>query len=470
LPDEPPQNPTLLSELAINTAVSPSGNLLWSPRLGVSYDPSGRGATYLRGGIGLFAGRPAYNWLREGYLRTGLEVLRLACFGDDVPSFTLDPANQPVECGQPENPDPVVAYFNPAFRYPRNLKIALGVDHRLPSGFVGTVDLLYTRGVDQLDLVDANLLPQSGTASGEGGRALYGTVDPADGTTQPNRRSPEFGPVIEIRNGRGDRSYSLAAQLQKRFAQGTELSAAYTYTDARDRISNPADLAYSNLGTTPLDGSWESRNLRTSHWSIPHKVTLVATVNLPLEFRLGAIYTGQSGHPYSYIVRGDANADGVDNITGARHNDLVYVPTDASDITLADPAEYELLEAVIQQEECLATQRGRILERNSCRNPWINSLQARLTKMVPTTWGQSLQLTADLFNVLNFLDSDWGLVRSTVEDFGFQQRGGRTSLLEIVGYDTVNDRGVYRVLQPGRRRIDLEASRWRLQLSARYVF
>ena len=33
---EPPQNPDLLASLGINTAVTPSGHPLWSPRLGVS--------------------------------------------------------------------------------------------------------------------------------------------------------------------------------------------------------------------------------------------------------------------------------------------------------------------------------------------------------------------------------------------------------------------------------------------------
>ena len=50
----------LLDSLGVNTAVTPSGNLLWSPRLGFNYDVGGRGRAFLRGGVGLFAGRPIY--------------------------------------------------------------------------------------------------------------------------------------------------------------------------------------------------------------------------------------------------------------------------------------------------------------------------------------------------------------------------------------------------------------------------
>ncbi len=94
-PTTPPTNLTAARELGINTALTPSGNVLWSPRLGVNYDLSGRGTTVLRGGVGLFAGRPPYVWFRNVYRTNGIQTLGLECFGDAVPEFTLDPGNQP---------------------------------------------------------------------------------------------------------------------------------------------------------------------------------------------------------------------------------------------------------------------------------------------------------------------------------------------------------------------------------------
>ena len=469
LPDDPPQNPDLLAGLGINTAATPSGHGLWSPRVGASYDVSGRGDTFLRGGIGLFAGRPAYIWFREAHFNTGLQRLQLICTGEETPAFTLDPAAQPTGCAGIEEPVPDIAYFDRGFRFPRSLKVALGIDRRLPWNVVGTVDLLYTRGVDQFAERDINLLPPVGVAAGEGGRALYGTIDPATGTSDPGRRNPAFGPVIEMFNRSGDRSWSLAVQLQKRFVRGTVLSAAYTYTDARDRQSTPADLSYDNLAASPLDGTWERPNLRTSIYSRPHKVTLVGTFDLPLALQLGLEYTGFSGDPLTYTVLGDANADGIDNLHDhSEDNDPVYVPTGPGDITLANPDDFARLEDVIRREGCLRRQRGGLLERNSCRQPWISSLDARLTKVLPTARGQSLELSADLFNLLNFVDGDWGLIRFTSGDHD----GGlaRVPLLELVGYDEAHGRGVYNVLEPRVRQVDADGSRWRLRLSARYLF
>ena len=249
----PVRNPLLQSELGIDNTLTPSGNTLWSPRLGFSYDLGGKG--FLRGGVGVFSGRPAYHWISSVYGGTGLNASDLSCEGPDVPAFTLDPDNQPSTCGS--GAIPVVAevtYFDPSFRFPRNFRVALGTDLRLPWGMVGTVDLLYVRGMNQIYLTDVNLVP-TGAADGEGGRLLYGSLDPATGAATPNRRSADFGPVIEVRNSSGDRSYVATAQLQKRFAGGAELGVAYTYTDSKDRLSAAADLASLNIGRVNiLDG------------------------------------------------------------------------------------------------------------------------------------------------------------------------------------------------------------------------
>jgi hypothetical protein len=461
--DAPPQNPELLSALDINTARTPGGHLLWSPRIGVNYDLSGRGLTFLRGGVGLFAGRLPYFWLGNVYSDAGLELLFLGCAEGNAPPFTLDPSAQPSQCGDLEQPTPVITVFDPAFRFPRNLKIALGADTRLPWGLVGTADLLYTRGINQFAERDLNLLPSSGTSLGEGGRALYGTIDSASGVSSPSRRSESFASVAQVTNASGDRAYSLAFQLQKQLANGAQLSGSYTYTHAIDRSSNSGNFGRSLLGLSPLDASWEDLKLRTSLWSVPHKLTLFGSTDLPLDMRLGLSYIGYSGDPLTYIVQGDANADGLDNIDDVRHNDPMYVPRDSSDITLDDPADYVRLAGYIQAESCLRSQRGRLVQRYSCRGAWINRLDGRLTKLLPTRHGQSLQITVDLFNLLNFVDHDWGQVRRTTG-------GNRVSLVHLVGYDTAHSRGIYHVLDPRRNELDVDGTRWRMQLSARYTF
>jgi hypothetical protein len=455
----PVGNPLLRSELGIDNTLTPSGNTLWSPRVGFSYELGGRG--FLRGGVGLFSGRPAYHWIGSVFGFNGLDAATLFCDESVIPAFTLDPADQPTTCGDGAFVSRTeINYFDPAFRFPRNFRAALGTDLRLPWGVVGTVDLLYVRGVNQIYLTDVNLVA-TGAAAGEGGRVLYGTLDPATGEGTPNRRSDAFGPVIEIRNSSGDRSYLATAELRKRFAGGAEVGVAYTYTDSRDRLSAASDLASFNLGAINiLDGPLDHRRLANSRYSVPHKVTLIGTLDLPLKARLTLFYNGFSGTPFTYRVEGDANADGVTAFSNLELNDPVYVPRDAADITLADPGQWASLVRYIYTHSCLQEQRGRLLRRNSCRNPWVSVMNARVSKVFPTVRGQSVELIADLFNVLNFLDGDWAVRRST----------NGTAILRLVGYDPVNQRGIYVFQARDANRRDLEATRWRMQIGARYTF
>src|SRR5690606_3387929 len=106
--DNPATNEALLAELDVNTGTTPSGKVLWSPRLGFNYDISGTNETVVRGGVGIFSGRPPYVWVSNAFVNTGLEQVTLTCTGDAVPTFTVDPAAQPTAC-LPGGGEPVAA-------------------------------------------------------------------------------------------------------------------------------------------------------------------------------------------------------------------------------------------------------------------------------------------------------------------------------------------------------------------------
>ena len=175
-----------------------------------------------------------------------------------------------------------------------------------------------------------------------------------------------------------------------------------------------------------------------------------------------------SGSPYGYVINGDANADGVGG-TNREFNDLVYVPRDRDDISMfgtssaAQNAAYDSLANFIAAQSCLRNQRGQIMERNSCRNPWINRLDARLQKVVPTFAGQTMILSLDVFNLLNMIDSDWGLVKQTSAFEG-------QTLVRLRGWDNLNNRGIYSLSLPIVNRVDPNSSVWRIQLGGKYIW
>jgi len=454
-------NDALKDSLGIDTGRLPSGTPTLSPRLGINYDLHGDGRGYLRGGVGLFAGRVPYVWLASAYRDNGAQELFLVCAGARVPPF--DPVNQPTNCTSSPGPTTRLGFFDPGLKLPQTLKLALGVDHRLAGGMVGTVDLLYTRALHQFYLTDANLLGPVGVAQGEGNRTLYGTINSL-GIATAARRVPSLGQVVRISSRSADNSLSLSAQLRKRVGETLEASAFYAFTRARDQMSLVNFFTRQNLEHTPLDGTLENRALRASYFEVPHRVQLSATARLPREVRISLLYAGASGTPYTYVITGDANADGIP--LGQLTPDIVYVPADSADIVLDSAAKWGRLNNFINGEPCLRHQRGRILARNSCRNPWFGTLNARLSKGFPTAAGQSVELTADVYNVLNLVNRRWGLYRVTAPAPAWP-------MLRLRGYDTIAQRGIYEPTLPTLRDVqDLEGrwSRWLAELGIRYVF
>jgi hypothetical protein len=85
----------------------------------------------------------------------------------------------------------------------------------------------------------------------------------------------------------------------------------------------------------------------------------------------------------------------------------VYVPADAS--------EYAELFSFIDNNEYLSENKGKMSERNGARNPWRNDLDFRLVQDVPTFGFGHIQLTLDILNVLNLLDSESGWNERTAQ-------------------------------------------------------
>ncbi len=469
--NSPNTNAALLNDpnLPIDTGDFPNANILWSPRLGFNWDVTGQARTIVRGGVGVFSGRPPYVWLANSFTNTGADFIQVTCSGADTPDFTVDPAAQPTSCrtGSPTAVAGEVDYFDPNFKYPQNFRASLGFDQRLPGGFILTLDGYYAKQVNQIYLQDMNI-PQNPTTNSEG-RAVYGTFNPATGRATVTRTTSAVTSAVYHTNTSAGQTLSGTVQLAKGFSNRFQLSGAYTYSHTTDQISATSSQAFSNYQFASIGtGTIADRSVTTSAFDIPSKVTLTGTVNLPLGFDFSVFYTGYSGTPYGWMINsgpsgtsGDANGDGISG------NDLAFVPSDPSQITLSNPADYDSLQNFISSQKCLAAARGGIQERNSCRNPWQNYLNLRVGWTTPQVKGSGIELTLDIFNFLNFLSSDWGLFKQVS---AFEEG---PAFLSVAGYDVTNDRPIYRFTQPAvveRTVYGQNLSRWTMQIGAKWRF
>ncbi len=491
-PDAPRQNDSLAaSSFGINTSQFIDPVTQFSPRLGFHWGV--RAGTAIRGGVGIFTGRDPYSWMSFAYSNTGTGALLLNCSGAGVPNFVADPNAQPDACTTGSAPSAAsLSYFVKDFKLPQSVKYAIGADQQLPYGMVASVDFTYMHGMNSLYITNNNLAGPVGTLSGEGGRVMYGTIAATSKkgsvpTVTPDVVSSAYGPILENANRSGDRTYIATGQIQKAWSNEMELGVAYTHMDAKDYFSLRDAQSVSNYGFSTVDGSLANRNLATSTYNIPNKITITATKNLPWGFALSGIYIGRSGTPYTFIVNGDANADAVGNKIGAfdrQADDAVYVPTGPGDITLvrdsavsptvnalvpANASAYDSLNAFINSVSCLRENRGKLLPRNACRNPWQNIFNARVAKTLHVgQGGRDVELIGEVYNVLNLLSSDWGLIRETGTLSGAGTEN--VALLRLRASDAANGRNAYDVTLPGREVVNTDASRWRMQLGARVAF
>jgi hypothetical protein len=92
---------------------------------------------------------------------------------------------------------------------------------------------------------------------------------------------------------------------------------------------------------------------------------------------------------------------------------------------------------VLSSNACVGDYVGQVVDRNTCRFPWSNQLDLRLSKSIGSRQGRRAELQVDMFNVLNGLNSDWGRIVGVFS--------ANRNLLRAVRYDAATDRILYEV-------------------------
>jgi len=486
----------------------PKTTVQYSPRLGFNWDITGNQANQLRGGAGLFVGTPPYVWLENAYVNSGNIITFLNCntAQTPAPAFQQDPTNiQTCRNGAGSKPIGDVNFLASDLKFPQPLRVSLAYDRRLPFNLVGTLEGLYSRTLNQLFTVSKNVTAPVGT--GQGGRTLYiTTVTPSNGNRTlilppavvANGGTARFTTAIDLQNQSKDYAYNLTAQLRKRYADNWEAMIAYTFSRARDVQSFTSSTAISNwqFGRT-LSGRQEDAFVTTSLFDQPHKVVASGSYTLKwlkkMSTDFSVFYQGASGAPHDYIYGGSGGAGDL-NGDGVQGNDLIYIPTSTTDpnqiqfraitrtiVTPGQPNRIDtvstvaqqqgLLESFINSSDCLKDHRGQILQRNSCRQPFVNQVDVAIRQNLPIVADQHLSVQFDIFNFGNLLNKKWGRAFVTPTT-----TNSNVPLMTHVGYSSTTAATAVPVVQftppaggeyaPGAT----VSNFWRTQLSLRYSF
>jgi hypothetical protein len=402
----PRENPAVAHDFGANTAFTPGGMHV-SPRFGFTWFYPGPRRTsrggmassslgtqfipakgVLRGGIGEFRAPYAPALLSNAAVSTGLRgttTQRLSCLGPAVPvrawsALAAGAVSAPSACaggsgaGIFADSAPAIEVFDPSFTASRRWTANLTWVSAYKQLFY-TIDLSHSLNLDQPGMVDLNYTGvRRFSLSNEADRPVFvdpGSIVPTTGLLSPldARESSAFGRVLsrrsDLRTEVTQATVSFLPYMPQRLAR-LMANASYTYATSRS-LSRGFD------GTTLGDPT-------TREWSsgfMPHhqvRMQLGYWLRRPLDWFFTTYWSVQSGYPYTPLVSGDVNGDGL-----ANDRAFVFNPSAAPTATIANEMRTLLASTTSEARDCLSRQFGSTAMQNSCRRPWTATMNARLT-------------------------------------------------------------------------------------------
>ena len=456
----------------------PGVNLLISPRFGFNYDVGGWQRTQIRGGTGIFTGRPAYVWISNQIGNTG--VLTGFIQQDATTAFPFHP-----DPNHYRPPDSLItgapatsfqlALTDPNFKFPQLWRTNLAIDQRLPWGMTGTAEYLYSKDINGIAYLNANLpAPQTSFAGADGrprwtSRQIYSAV--SDATVLTNQ-------------GIGS-SWSMSASVERAFQSGLFAKVGYSYGSSRNTV-DAGSIA---------SGSWTGNAIAidpnnpiaaNSQFFPGGRLFAAASYTRTFLRALGptsvsVYFDGRSGGTDSYVFSNDMNGD------GASGNDLVYIPRTIGEMNFATltvgtgvntqvftPAQQAAAwDAYINQDPYLSAHRGEYAQRNGAIRPWIYRADLSISQDVGREIrgsANSLQVRLDFINFTNLLNSSWGLSQALITNRPLTSAGVDATGASLYRLATVGTAPNARLISTSYQKLATVNDVWRMQLGLRYAF
>lgn len=449
----------------------PDANLLWSPRVGFNYDVKGDRTLQLRGGTGIFTGRPAYVWVSNQIGNNGiltgferLDNIKTRPFSPDTDEYK--PQN--VTGAPAKNYE--LALTESTFRFPQVWRTNLALDKKFESGIIATAEFIYSQDVNGVSYHNANLQDANGTFSGPDARIRW------VGGNSATRINSKIDNAVTLGNQAIGSSYVGSFSVEKPFSNGLYAKAAYSYGVTKNTV-DAGSIAFGSWNNNPHSGNPNDPGLGFSSNSMGHRVFTALSYSKDFfkfgNTSFGLFWEGRTIGNYSYVYGGDFNGD------GGTSNDLIYihknkgemrfVPFTSSGTTFTAEQQADAWEAFIQQDEYLSSNRGSVAERGAAFLPMVFRADFNFTQQLFTNIRgkkNTLEFRADILNVGNLLKSEWGVgqfvtTTSPLVPAGVTSTGEPQFKLRNLGSQLITES-----FQPTVGVSDV----WRAQFGLRYTF
>lgn len=464
---------TFLNGEKINTGLWPKSKPAFSPRVGFNWSDKD---WQVRGGTGIFNGRLPFVWFtnqptNSGMIQYTYETVNAADLAKFP--FNADPAAHldklPKVAGQ--SAPSSIAAVTPDFKMPQIWRTNLAVDKRIIGDIDLTVEAIYSKDLVTVYQRNINLGNPVGALTGPDKRPTY--------TSATRRVNASITEAMVLDNTSKGGGWTITAEAKKRYRNFFG-SLAYAFNNVKDLTGNPGSQASSAWSNNRAVGSLNNLPLAFSEYAVPHRVIGSASYKFEyanhLATTVSLFYQGSNQGRVSYVYNGDLNGDG---INGA---DLMYVPANASEIIFEDIVASGAVKYTAQQQSAaffelidndkyLSKRKGQYVERNAGLMPWVNRFDFRLLQdFYINVKGQknTLQLSVDVLNIGNLLNSKWGNRYRQVVSNG-----------AILRYTKLNTSGqpMFQMAEiGGKLRTDtfelnpVSTNTWGAQLGIRYIF
>jgi hypothetical protein len=408
-----------------SNALDSSITNVFSPRVGVAWDPTGKGSWVVRGGVGVYHNWPTLANIQEQYrgnppgliiptfYSTGTGVPPLLSFGDNntTPPFGFSypslPPSQLDAHGGIVGLNNSVGAIDPTLSAPIVYNWAASVERKISRNYAVSVGYTGSRG---------NRLLSGG---GQVANVSYGADINAyagdliqHNSLVPTRLNPSFGSIFYTANDRESRYNAFIASFNGRFSDRGFINFSYTRSASRD------DTQIYPSAYNP------QRWYGPSIWDVPNRFSLTANYQIPGlhqghgivgHFTSGWSLTGtaivQSGTPFTVFTNAPFNP-----LKNAAGQFIGYAPgsgdfnADGNNMDYPDVVSYQ------QSTSRQAFLNGLFDKSNfpnpafgsngnqkygQFRNPMFFNADASLLKDTAITERVKLQLRFEFFNVFN---------------------------------------------------------------------
>ncbi|NER17485.1 TonB-dependent receptor [Spongiivirga citrea] len=403
----------------IDSEQLPNNKFLASPRVGFNWDVKGDNTLQLRGGSGLFTGRFPFVWL-------GNQVQGVDFFFYQV--------------------------VDPEFQWPQVWRTNIGVDKAFDNGLILTADASYTKDLNAAHVQNWGLGLPSQTLNAPGdNRAVY----------VPSDRSQIFGGptnAFVFTNSDQGRIINASVKAQKTWDSGLYAMMAYSYLNAKEVNSVDAEITGDAFAGNAIVGNANNDQLSFSRYGDTHRLIGVISKEFKTGTTISTFFEYAQGGRFNYIYGGDINGD------GSSINDLLYIPTagEVGQMNFSGAGQAEAFERFIQQDDYLSDNRGNYAERYGALAPWRSSWDIKVLQDIKVSEGNKFQISLDVLNFGNLLNSEWGVIDQPVFD-------------QVLGVtvDAATNEPTF-TFDPGQTDTfsanTALLSRWRAQVGVRYIF